>query len=132
MRSDRIHLRMRLHERYSVAKPAKNQDDVIETIFLGWIDGQRCVNIASRNQVQRGRSYPDDGCRRVVQIDRAANDGAIASETPSPQALAEHRDRRRAGLFFSVAENAAGHGSESKHSQECWTHAIAGKLLGFA
>src|SRR5579859_793133 len=105
---------------------------MVETNLLAWIDRQRSVNVAARDEIQGGGRNAYDGCGDAVQNDGAADERRVRAEAPLPQALAKHCNRSGSRPFFVVVEDAARDRLYSQHARKCRTDWTADELLRFS
>jgi hypothetical protein len=120
---------LRLSHRDARLEAAEDGDDVVETDFLGGIDGERGVDVAAGDEAERGGRDADHGGGLAVERDGAADERGVRTEAALPEAFAEHDDGRSAGFFFVVIEVAAGEGLEAENAGEGGTDEVARELF---
>jgi len=62
------------------------------------------ARLPERRELKRGRHDTDDHVLLPVQRYRAADDGAVAAETPLPQAVTEHHDLVISGFVLASSK----------------------------
>jgi hypothetical protein len=83
-------------------------------------------------ELQIGGDDPENRVRQAVERDRSADERGIGAEAPSPQTIADQRDRIAAGAVAVVQEHASQDRPDSEEREQVVRHARAGEPLGIA
>src|SRR5205814_8878533 len=68
--------------------------------------------------LEMSRQHADDGEGNGIQRDRSAHGGGVTRKAPTPETVAEHDDRGRAGSVVARDEVSSEHGLDPEHGKE--------------
>ena len=124
---DRRHLGLRLFERHARSQPAEHGEErevpwrrllVIELQRLPDLRVLHEESLCRQEQPEILRHHAHDGVRHAIQLDRASDETGVATESPAPQVVAEHHDRRPLKHLFVRLELPAMHRSHAQQRKE--------------